>query len=191
MRYFTRADEDELVKLVADHPDRCVVVREEMYRVDNNAVVYRDGRPIFLHRLLHNRVFGTRLKRSQFLIRECGEPRCVNPMPRHRTLSDRPVRNQPDHCKNGHPYPNPPVRDPRGARICLVCQKARSKVTGKGSPTKATIGDRNREKVFCPQGHEYSPENTRLYTGKDGYTRRYCIACDEERKAGLRVGASD
>jgi hypothetical protein len=187
MRYFTRADEDELVKLVSEQPDRCVIVREEMYRVDNNAVVYRESRPIFLHRLLYNRVFGGRLLRSQFLIRECDEPRCVNPMPRHRTLSDRPVRGQPDHCKNGHPYPALPARDQRGSRQCLECKKARYQGTGQGSPTKATIGDRNRQKAFCPRGHEYSPENTRLYTGKDGHTRRYCIACTEERRADTRV----
>lgn len=32
-------------------------------------------------------------------------------------------------------------------------------------------------KTECPQGHEYTPENTYVHVGKDGYTRRHCRVC--------------
>lgn len=34
-------------------------------------------------------------------------------------------------------------------------------------------------KTHCPQGHEYTPENTYLSTN-GGYTKRYCRACKAE-----------
>jgi hypothetical protein len=34
---------------------------------------------------------------------------------------------------------------------------------------------------FCPQGHEYTPENTYIATDKDGYTNRRCRACNRIR----------
>lgn len=43
-----------------------------------------------------------------------------------------------------------------------------------------------RNKTECPRGHEYTEENTRI--GKtDG--KRYCRACDRERKAGAQAGS--
>jgi hypothetical protein len=34
-----------------------------------------------------------------------------------------------------------------------------------------------RHVTHCPQGHAYTPENTYLYTNKDGGTARHCRAC--------------
>lgn len=39
----------------------------------------------------------------------------------------------------------------------------------------------NRLKTHCPQGHAYD-ELATVYGGKDGYVRRYCSACREQRK---------
>ena len=39
----------------------------------------------------------------------------------------------------------------------------------------------NRTKLTCPQGHDYATHG-HTYTGKDGYTRRYCTACDLARR---------
>ena len=33
-------------------------------------------------------------------------------------------------------------------------------------------------KTHCPKGHEYTPENTRIYKSKKGWTMRFCIKCD-------------
>lgn len=38
-------------------------------------------------------------------------------------------------------------------------------------------GPRNREKMHCPAGHLYSPENTYVFAGK-----RYCRTCRRERR---------
>lgn len=43
----------------------------------------------------------------------------------------------------------------------------------------------NRQKLACPRGHKYA-EHGRAYTGKDGYTRRYCMACLRERQTRPR-----
>lgn len=38
----------------------------------------------------------------------------------------------------------------------------------------------NRRKTHCPQGHEYTPENTRI----DRNGKRHCRTCDGARKGG-------
>ncbi len=40
-----------------------------------------------------------------------------------------------------------------------------------------TFGKANRVKTYCPHGHPYSVENTRLYRGM-----RYCKACGRGRR---------
>jgi len=42
-------------------------------------------------------------------------------------------------------------------------------------------GATNREKTHCPQGHEYTPDNT--YTRKDG-RERWCRTCVHDRRHG-------
>lgn len=44
---------------------------------------------------------------------------------------------------------------------------------------------RNKDKTHCPQGHEYSLENTHLYT-IGHYTRRFCRTCAIERTREYR-----
>ena len=38
----------------------------------------------------------------------------------------------------------------------------------------------NRDKLVCPRGHDYRRFSV-VYTGADGYTRRYCRICREVR----------
>ena len=38
----------------------------------------------------------------------------------------------------------------------------------------------NRAKTHCRRGHDYATHGT-TYVGKDGYRRRYCVACDRGR----------
>jgi hypothetical protein len=47
-------------------------------------------------------------------------------------------------------------------------------VTDKDHPDGGHIIWKN--KTHCPRGHEYSPENTRVYKGS-----RFCIQCDKNR----------
>lgn len=39
----------------------------------------------------------------------------------------------------------------------------------------------NANKTHCPQGHPYSPENTKRYTTKDGGPARVCLTCRREQ----------
>lgn len=52
---------------------------------------------------------------------------------------------------------------------------------GTAGPTRAA---QQRAKTHCPQGHEYSPENTYSYTGRAG---RHCKACNRVRQAAQRA----
>jgi hypothetical protein len=45
----------------------------------------------------------------------------------------------------------------------------------------------NGSQTHCPSGHAYDSENTRYNIDRRGYTRRYCIACTNERNAARRV----
>lgn len=51
-------------------------------------------------------------------------------------------------------------------------------------------GGRMRAKTHCPQGHPYSPENTRVRLNKSGGVHRECRVCDRE-KARLRRKRND
>jgi HNH endonuclease len=42
---------------------------------------------------------------------------------------------------------------------------------------------RNARKTHCPQGHEYTPENTRIHTSGG----RLCVTCDRARKRKVAV----
>jgi hypothetical protein len=53
------------------------------------------------------------------------------------------------------------------------------------APTPATI---NAGKMFCPSGHRYTQENTRIEkAGKHGRTRRKCRICDRDRHRKTRA----
>jgi hypothetical protein len=43
-----------------------------------------------------------------------------------------------------------------------------------------TMPRKNARKTHCKRGHEFTPENTRLNTGRNGQQRQ-CITCDNER----------
>jgi hypothetical protein len=56
-----------------------------------------------------------------------------------------------------------------------------------------TIPGANAAKTHCVNGHEFTPENTRLIGGRHGYPIRRCITCkrtnDRERARRMRLAA--
>jgi hypothetical protein len=53
-------------------------------------------------------------------------------------------------------------------------------------PAKPTSQDRNRAKTHCPQGHEYTPDNTYTHKRRNGAVSRYCRICRRVRNAARR-----
>lgn len=83
-------------------------------------------------------------------------------------------------CPKGHEYTpeNTAVDSNDGSRKCRICRRelhaAYRAAKRKEKPKTPRV-----RKTHCPQGHEYTPENT--YTRPDG-TRR-CQACHRQREA--------
>jgi hypothetical protein len=48
-------------------------------------------------------------------------------------------------------------------------------------------GNGGASRTHCPQGHEYTPENTYLHQNAKGYTRRTCRKCREEYMPAYRA----
>lgn len=84
------------------------------------------------------------------------------------------------HCPKGHEYSqeNTVLDTNTGSRKCRICTRKRDsayrEVKRKEKPKKVKIS-----KTHCPQGHEYTPENT--YIRPDGTQR--CRTCHRQREA--------
>lgn len=75
-------------------------------------------------------------------------------------------------CPQGHPYTS---MNNRGERICRICirQRARSKYRERlGLPGGMSL----RVKTHCPNGHEYTPENT-VYERRGERLAKRCKTC--------------
>ena len=89
------------------------------------------------------------------------------------------------HCINGHEYTpenTMVMRSPRNKtakawRQCSTCQAEQVLRRRPLSPN-----GHNRDRTHCPQGHEYTPENTTLHKGK-----RSCRTCRNDRKRAKRA----
>lgn len=62
------------------------------------------------------------------------------------------------------------------------------KVNQNRSDCGAVCRERNRRITHCPQGHAYSPENTRISLNPKGQPTRFCRACHNFRNARYRAG---
>ena len=126
----------------------------------------------------------------------CRVRRCVNPdhlavvTPRenaiYNSLSTAAFNARKTHCPRGHPYNDANTRianRPSGntARICRACRSIRYFLNEKPKRPRRYVN--NADKTHCKRGHEFTPENTRLYTWKNGKTiARFCRACERIRE---------
>lgn len=177
---FSEATERKVIEAVMHNPSAHVVFSSSVYRDDNNIVVHRWNQQMLLHRYLWYKLRG-RVMRSIFLLPDCDKPGCVNPY--HRKKTKYPHRDHRDKCPKGHPYPEPRLT---GKVKCLQCYVNRTDHTPQRDPNGPQT---NALRTKCPQGHEYTPENTYRYTDSKGQTRRYCKTCQLARTRAKRKGS--
>jgi hypothetical protein len=90
------------------------------------------------------------------------------------------------HCINGHEYTaentivmrSPRNKTAKAWRQCRTCQAEQVRRRRRPLSPRGP----NAKRTHCPQGHEYSPENTTVHEGK-----RSCRTCRNERKREKRA----
>lgn len=111
---------------------------------------------------------------SPYLLQNCSTRGCVNP--HHYKASRTPYRGA-RYCRNGHLYTSIDLL-PTGGHRCHQCyQNQLVKDRRGGEPNWMSEARRK----FCPQGHEYTRDNTYIETTKAGRRKRHCKTCVLDR----------
>lgn len=76
------------------------------------------------------------------------------------------------HCPKGHEYTPENTGRSNGRRFCRICSRLASKLYERRKYAVPDDVVENKAKTHCPQGHEYSPENTYVHRSK-----RACRTC--------------
>lgn len=89
--------------------------------------------------------------------------------------------NNQTHCKHGHEFTEDNTSiNPQGSRVCRACAAHRTAQYRLRNPSQKR-GHRNLHKTHCPQGHEYTAENTYVSRNK-----RHCKTCAATRHTEIR-----
>lgn len=156
----------------------------------------RRGRVVQTHRLAYELANGEGSAHNLTIDHLCGVPLCCNPNHLEAVTIAENLRRAAlviVACPEGHPYDEHNThRNPDGHRICRQCNTDRYHVATHGHEfvnDPANTSDlrrrclicRQREEStpqFCPQGHEYTPENKRI----DVQGKRVCQQCLWDRR---------
>lgn len=159
--------ERQIVDTIAADPRAPVVLPDHAYGKDGRVVVLVEGLPIDLHRHLYNTLIRP-LEHHERMWDQSGVPGNVNP---HLFTVVAGKKSARTHCNKGHAYAgNEAPPNSRGYR-CLTCYRDSYRKPGAALPPAL--------RTTCPQGHEYTPENT--IKTKDG--RRRCLTCRRNQAA--------
>ena len=127
-----------------------------------------------------------------YVCHTCDNPECTNPehlyagtpQENQRDISDRKRHpaSRKTHCKRGHEF-TPENTIWRGCtRMCRKCKNLRSRERLR-EKRGSDFGKISRQiKTHCPQGHEYTEENT--YLNPRGF--KECVICRKERGRRFR-----
>lgn len=161
----TREIEETIIAAIQEHPERPLILPDFAYTKNLRVIVTVEGLPIDLHRHLHNKLIRPLGYHERMHHPEGMDRRNVNP---HLFTVIEGKRSPATHCRRGHAYEgNEAPPNSRGYR-CATCLRNLW-----ANPSQVA----NSEKTHCPEGHEYTPANTRVYA--DG--RRRCITCARNR----------
>lgn len=168
-----------ILDAIKKHPDSPIVLPDFCYwRGRDQPVVYIDSLPESLSRVLYKKVIGPLDYGQHLLLKEGVTKRNVNPY-----LFTVETRIKRGHvCPNGHEYANgnemPENRGRWRCRKCYMDWLERGR-TGEGGPN---VGDINRAKVTCPEGHPLEGDNLQIL--KNG--KRRCAQCHRDQMAWYR-----
>jgi hypothetical protein len=181
MRTDTRT---ELVDLIRANPTAEVVLPDELYSDRHNGVRTEiEGIKVMLHRWLYDQLNPTSpLGRDRLRRDPAHDPRNVNPLLMRRVAPND--RLPTDRCRKGHLYSEvgelPEGRgDKRRCRQCWRESRDRVNQAERTEYPSANPVHANRDKTHCPNGHEYTPENTLRWAADKG--RRRCRICETTR----------
>lgn len=156
----------------------------------------RRGRVVQAHRLAYELANGEGSAHNLTIDHLCGVPLCCNTNHLEAVTIAENLRRAAVvivACPEGHPYDEHNThRNPDGHRVCRQCNTDRYHVATHGHEfvnDPANTSDlrrrclicRQREEStpqFCPQGHEYTPENKRI----DVQGKRVCQQCLWDRR---------
>ncbi len=124
----------------------------------------------------------------------CGTPMCVNvahliPLTneKHARLHIELRRAASSHCPQGHPWAGnegfQTDRDGYANRYCKECKRIKAREWR----AEKYVPHPKPAPTHCPQGHEYTPENTKLSVRANGGTKRYCRECNRIRAKANRT----
>lgn len=167
---------DEILEKIIEviDQDRTVPVTlpDHAYGTDGRVIVLDDGIPIDLHRHLHNLLIRPLEHHERMWQPKNVEPGNVNPYIMQVVAGNKSPAT---HCRKGHKYEgNEAPPNSRGYR-CATC--LRDSTPHRGLP--------NGAKTKCPEGHDYTDENTYI----DSAGRRRCLTCKRTRDAAYRRAA--
>ncbi|MCX5044825.1 HNH endonuclease [Aldersonia sp. NBC_00410] len=155
----------------------------------------RKGRTFLVHRLAYELANGEGSAHNLTIDHLCGVPLCCNPNHLEAVTIGENLRRAALvvlTCPGGHPYDEEnTLYNLDGHRRCRQCNTDRNHVEIHGhefvADTDNTSALRRRCLIcrqraestpqFCPQGHEYTPENKRI----DNQGKRYCQQCIWDR----------
>lgn len=86
------------------------------------------------------------------------------------------------HCPQGHPYSDLNTYVEGTSRHCKTCHRERERASyRKANGIEGILLGERFVKSHCKWGHEFTPENTNVYTSPKGVTTRQCLACRKRK----------